>query len=113
MALAKKCDRCGKLYELKDIDACGAITNELVLVRRYKQNARSLYTGKLCGSYSYKYFDLCPECLVSLAGWLKNEPMTFNEIRKAVGLEPIRESDKAFAQLYSEKENGDGNGKEM
>ena len=108
MALAKKCDRCGKLYELKDIDACRAITNGLVLVRRYKQNARSLYTGKLCESYSYKYFDLCPECLVSLAGWLKNEPMTFNEIRKAVGLEPIRESDKAFAQLYSEKENDDG-----
>lgn len=100
MALAKKCDRCGKLYELKDIDACGAITNGLVLVRRYKQNARS---------FSYKYFDLCPECLVSLAGWLKNEPMTFNEIRKAVGLEPIRESNKAFAQLYSEKEKENDN----
>ena len=63
MSLAKKCDRCGKLYELKDIDACGAITNGLVLVRRYKQNART---------FSYKYFDLCPECLVSLASWLKN-----------------------------------------
>ena len=83
MALAKKCDRCGKLYELKDIDACGAITNGLVLVRRYKQNARS---------FSYKYFDLCPECLVSLSGWLKNE-----------------------MQLYSEKEkeNDDSNVKEM
>lgn len=41
------------------------------------------------------------------------EPMTFNEIRKIVGLEPIIESEKAFAQLYSEKEkeNDDGNGK--
>ena len=58
MSLAKKCDRCGKLYELKDIDACGAITNGLVLVRRYKQNART---------FSYKYFDLGPEWLGSRA----------------------------------------------
>ena len=49
------------------------------------------------------YFDLCPECLVSLAGWLKNKPMTFNEIRHAAGLEPIKENYEAFIQLYSKK----------
>lgn len=62
MALAKKCDRCGKLYELKDIGACESIANGLVLARRYKQNTRT---------FSYKYFDLCPECRISLAHWLK------------------------------------------
>lgn len=96
MALAKKCDRCGNLYEPKDINICGAIVNGLWLISRDKQNDKVV---------SRRYFDLCPECLVSLANWLKNEPMTFNEIRQAVGLEPIRESDKAFAQLYSEKGN--------
>ena len=33
--------------------------------------------------------------------------MTFNEIRQAVGLEPIRDGNKVFTQLYSEKENND------
>lgn len=98
MALAKKCDRCGNLYEPKDINICGAIVNGLGLVSRDEWNAKAV--GR-------RYFDLCPECLVSLASWLKNKPMTFNEIRQAVGLEPIRESDKAFVQLYSEKENKD------
>ena len=64
MALAKKCDRCGKLYELKDIDACESIANRLVLARRYKQNTRA---------FSYKYFDLCPACVTSLARWLKKK----------------------------------------
>lgn len=31
--------------------------------------------------------------------------MTFNEIRQAVGLEPIRNGNEVFTQLYSEKEN--------
>lgn len=96
MSLAKKCDRCGNLYEPKDINIRGAIVNGLGLVSRDEQNAKAV---------SRRYFDLCPECLVSLANWLKNEPMTFNEIRQAVNLEPIRESNKAFTQLYSEKEN--------
>lgn len=104
MSLAKKCDRCGNLYEPKDIKVHGANVNGLGLIARDIRNDKAI---------NQRLFDLCPECLVSLAGWLKNEPMAFNEIRKAVGLEPIRESDKAFAQLYSEKENDDGNGKEM
>ena len=96
MSLAKKCDRCGNLYEPKNINVSGEIVNGLGLICRGARNDNVI---------NQKLFDLCPECLVSLAGWLKNEPMTFNEIRKAVGLEPIRESDKAFSQLYSETEN--------
>lgn len=35
----------------------------------------------------------------------ENESMTFNEIRQAAGLEPIKESNNSFIQSYSEKEN--------
>lgn len=94
MALAKKCDRCGKFYDPKDVNICGAIVNGLKLISRDEQNNKAV---------KRIYFDLCPECLVSLAGWLKNKPMTFNEIRHAAGLEPIKENHKAFMHLYSEK----------
>lgn len=96
MALAKKCDRCGNLYMPKDINIRGAVVNGLSLINRDEQN---------CKAVSRKYFDLCPECLISLANWLANEPMTFNEIRQSVGLEPIKDSDKVFVELYSEKES--------
>lgn len=95
MSLAKKCDRCGILYEPKDVYIDGAIVNGFLLIRRDEQNTQILRR---------RYFDLCPECLNSLAIWVKNEPLTFNEIRRAVGLEPIGENDKYFAQLHSEKE---------
>ena len=62
MSLAKKCDRCGNLYEPKDMDVYGAIVNGLSLINRDEQNSRAV---------SRKYFDLCPECLLSFANWLK------------------------------------------
>ena len=62
MSLAKRCDRCEKLYEPKDIDIRGAIVNGLSLVNRDEQNSIAV---------SRKCFDLCPECLLSLANWLK------------------------------------------
>lgn len=98
MSLAKKCDRCGILYKPKDINIRGSIVNGLVLVKRDEKNTNTV--GRV-------YFDLCPECLNSLSIWVKNEPLTFNEIRRAVGLEPIGENDKYFTQLHSEKENKD------
>lgn len=85
MSLAKKCDRCGILYEPKDINIDGAIVNGFILISRDDQNTQILRR---------RYFDLCPECLNSLAIWLKNEPLiTFNEIRRAIGLEPIGEKE--------------------
>ena len=66
MGLAKKCDRCGNLYEPKDIDIRGAIVNGLSLIDRDDRNSRAV---------SRRYFDLCPECLAHLANWLKNKPM--------------------------------------
>lgn len=98
MSLAKKCDRCGILYEPKDINIDGAMVNGFILISRDVPNTQILRR---------RYFDLCPECLNSLAIWLKNEPLTFNEIRRAIGFEPIGENDKDFAQLHSEKENKD------
>ena len=98
MSLAKRCDRCEKLYKPKDMDVCGAIVNGLSLIDRDEQNSRA---------FSRRYFDLCPECLLSFTNWLKNKPMTFNEIQQPVGLEPISVSDKVFIKLCSEKENND------
>lgn len=98
MGLAKKCDRCRNLYEPKDMDICGAIVNGLSLINRDEQNTKAI---------NRRYFDLCPECLISLSNWLKNEPMTFNEIRQAVGLKPVNGSDNVFIKLCSEKENHD------
>lgn len=98
MSLAKRCDRCEKLYEPKDIDIRGAIVNGLGLISRDAQNTNAI---------SRRYFDLCPECLLSLANWLKNEPMTLNEIQQPVGLEPISGSDNVFVKLCSEEENKD------
>lgn len=96
MGLAKRCDRCEKLYEPKDIDIRGAIVNGLGLISRDAQNTNAI---------SRRYFDLCPECLLSLANWLKNKPMTLNEIQQPVGLESISVNDKVFVKLCSEKEN--------
>ena len=62
MSLAKRCDRCEKLYEPKDIDIRGAIVNGLGLISRDAQNANAI---------TRRYFDLCPECLLSFANWLK------------------------------------------
>ena len=95
MSLAKKCDRCGNLYESKDMDICGAIVNGLSLIDRDEQNSRVI---------NRKYFDLCPECLLSFANWLKNKPTKFNEIRQAVSPGSISERDNVFVKLCSEKE---------
>lgn len=92
MGLAKRCDRCEKLYEPKDIDIRGAIVNGLGLISRDAQNTNVI---------TRRYFDLCPECLLSLANWLKNGSW------QADGLEPISVSDKVFVKLCSEKENKD------
>ena len=95
MGLAKRCDRCEKLYEPKDIDIRGAIVNGLGLISRDAQNANAI---------TRRYFDLCPECLLSFANWLKNKPTKFNEIRQAVSPGSISERDNVFVRLCSEKE---------
>lgn len=65
MSLAKKCDRCENLYEPKDIDIRGVIVNGIGLISRDAQNTNAI---------TRRYFDLCPECLLSFVNWLKNKP---------------------------------------
>ena len=52
---AKKCDRCGTLYE---IDSKDLKIGELRLVRNRE--------------YRYESLDLCPHCKLSLNGWFKH-----------------------------------------
>ena len=62
MALAKKCDRCGKFYEAyntaKDSENInGIMTLNLDDQRKY---------------YSHEPLDLCPECKDAFEEWMKN-----------------------------------------
>lgn len=65
MALAKKCDRCKKLYESKSIPFKRKnLVNGVCLVE-IENDGRS---------YSQKgFYDLCPDCLKELYIWLYGE----------------------------------------
>lgn len=94
MALAKKC---GKLYE------------HYPTGNKPRHNAIRMMQRNATGETSFgnTIYDFCPECMDSFNHWFKNEPMTFNEIRKTVGLEPIRDCDDVameWIRLFSEKE---------
>ena len=64
MALAKKCDRCGKFYEHYPIDNQ---TGALNAIKRAKVSSE----GEI--EYMEKYKDLCPECMDKLNKFLKGE----------------------------------------
>ena len=62
MALAKKCDRCGKFYEAYNTtndseNINGIMTLNLDDLRKY---------------YSHKPLDLCPKCKDAFEEWMKN-----------------------------------------
>ena len=63
MALAKKCDRCGKLYDGYDGSKDKRSTNAIALLDRDEY-------GK---HYTRDCVDLCPECLSELIDWLDSE----------------------------------------
>lgn len=63
MGLARKCDRCGKLYESYNIKNDSENINGLITVnvdddRKY---------------YSHGVLDLCPECSGSFMKWFKEK----------------------------------------
>lgn len=63
MANAKKCDRCGRLYEHYDRGYDGMDINGISLVEM----------GTFFGSHTTKmYIDLCPECLTELIEWIES-----------------------------------------
>lgn len=59
---AKKCDRCGKLYEQYNHKS----GNKPNAVKTINENMNGNY-------YAVDIYDLCPECMNQLNGWLKNE----------------------------------------
>lgn len=88
MALAKKCDRCGKFYE--HYPKCNK--SQANAIRKIQKDD----TGGTVNAFTIWVFDLCPECMDSFEKWLKNKPMTFNEIRQAAGLEPIKNTEESY-----------------
>ena len=63
---AKKCDRCGKLYEHYDGSKKFRDTE--------KANALILIDRDLDNKYwSHRSFDLCPDCMKILEVFIKNE----------------------------------------
>ena len=63
MAIAKKCDRCGKLYEGYHVkeDDCG--TNGIAEISMEITNVYEVM----------EVFDLCPECKKSFEEWRDNK----------------------------------------
>lgn len=64
MALAKKCDRCGKLYEHYPIGNHTGVFNGIKRVRKED-------VGRVC--YEEMSIDLCPECMDKPNKFLKGE----------------------------------------
>jgi len=65
MALAKKCDRCGKLYEHYPIGDQAGVFNSIKRVRKNDEGH--------VRSYEERSIDLCPECMDTLNRFLKGE----------------------------------------
>ena len=64
MANAKKCDRCGTLYEPYGIiDRVRAEKNSIMVI------------GNIYGEITSRdeFYDLCPDCMEELHEWLKGE----------------------------------------
>ena len=62
MAMAKKCDRCGKFYETYN-------------TRNNRENISGIMTLNLDDQGKYYYhepLDLCPECKDAFEKWMKN-----------------------------------------
>ena len=66
MAIARKCDRCGKLYE----------EYICLLFEDQPVNAVSLLERSGNGIEGKEYFDLCEECCLEVLTWLRNPHMT-------------------------------------
>ena len=61
--ITKKCDRCGKLYELYNTENDSAKINGFVTVNIDWQQ----------DYFSHGPYDLCPSCSKQLMGWFENE----------------------------------------
>lgn len=64
MALAKRCDRCGKLYVPEKFIIDGDRVNGVSTIDRNEKNDG--YCIRSC-------YDLCPKCLKSFIDWLDSK----------------------------------------
>lgn len=64
MANAKKCDRCGALYEIREI-------NTLEWLKNYMRRRYNAKTYDEIVELLDDIFDLCPDCSASLLKWFK------------------------------------------
>lgn len=85
MAFAKKCDRCGKLYEpynvKKNVERCnGILTLNIDEYRKY---------------YDNKLYDLCPECMETLHNWLNISTEYFTNLE-------VADSSKTYGDIFNE-----------
>lgn len=64
MALAKKCDRCGKFYDSYPIGDVPGVYNS---VRRYRK------IGEAKQTFESEIKDLCPECMEAFDKFMKGE----------------------------------------
>lgn len=65
MALAKRCDRCKRFYESKNLNVRGEMINCIGLVSRRNTND---------GQFIRDFVDCCPFCLEEFKQWLDNVP---------------------------------------
>lgn len=66
MSNAKKCDRCGVLYEIKFDEDRPSYNGQKI--RRFALISTSL-NGDVTGEYDY---DLCPNCACALMSWFSS-----------------------------------------
>ena len=65
MSIAKKCDRCGKMYDQYNVKDSEANPNGIRLL--------NIDGRQQC--FSHKLIDLCPDCMKQLQNWLKDSDM--------------------------------------
>lgn len=59
--LARKCDRCGRLYEAKSANIDGERADAIAALMFYKEGSR----------WHEEKYDICPNCLEKLKNWLE------------------------------------------
>lgn len=65
MSIAKKCDRCGKMYDQYNVKDSEANPNGIRLL--------NIDGRQQC--FAHKLIDLCPDCMKQLQNWLKDSDM--------------------------------------
>lgn len=97
MAFAKKCDRCGGLYEM--YPASGNKNHE-----DYINGITTASISEERRFYNIDLIDLCPKCLEELAEWLNTDNKTFIPLKK---IQRKIVSKEVYPSEEKEKESGD------